>query len=60
MTHKDVFKINFTCDNVTSFKITFISEEQKNAEKTDNNGDSLNIINIDPKVENITNQLKVK
>ena len=54
------FKINFTCDNVTSFKITFISEEQKNAEKTDNNGDSLNIINIDPKVENITNQLKVK
>ena len=54
------FKINFTCDNVTSFKITFISEEQKNAEKTDNNEDSLNIINIDPKVENITNQLKVK
>lgn len=51
------FKINFTCDNVTSFKITFISEEQKNEE---NNGGSLNIINIDPNVENITNKLKVK
>ena len=51
------FKINFTCDNVTSFKITFISEEQK---KEENNGGSLNIINIDPNVENITNKLKVK
>ena len=54
------FKIDFTCDNVTSFKITFVSEEQKNAEKPENSGELLNIINIDPKVENITNGLKVK
>ena len=54
------FKIDFTCDNVTSFKITFISEEQRNAERPENNGGSLNIINVDPKIENITNQLEIK
>lgn len=54
------FKISFTCDNVTSFKITLISEEQKNEEKSESNGNSLNIINVDPSVEEITNQLKVK
>ena len=54
------FKIDFTCDNVTSFKITFISEEQRNAERPENNGVSLNIINVDPKIENITNQLEIK
>lgn len=54
------FKIDFACDNVTSFKITFISEEQRNAERPENNGGSLNIINVDPKIENITNQLEIK
>lgn len=54
------FKIDFTCDNVTSFKITFISEEQRNAERPENNVGSLNIINVDPKIENITNQLEIK
>ena len=54
------FKIDFTCDNATSFKITFISEEQRNAERPENNGGSLNIINVDPKIENITNQLEIK
>lgn len=54
------FKIDFTCDNVTSFKITFISEEQRTAERPENNGGSLNIINVDPKIENITNQLEIK
>lgn len=54
------FKIDFTCDNVTSFKITFISEKQRNAERPENNGGSLNIINVDPKIENITNQLEIK
>lgn len=54
------FKINFTCDNVTSFKITFINKEQKNEEKPENSNESLNIIKINPSVENITNQLVVK
>ena len=54
------FKIDFKCDNVTSFKITFISEEQKNEEKPENSNESLNIIKINPSVENITNQLVVK
>ena len=35
------------------------TEEQKNEEKPESNGNSLNIINIDPNVENITDKLKV-
>ena len=56
---KDIkdFKINFTCDNVKSFKITLITPEEKAKEDEDKNKPLIQL-NENKEVEEITNQLK--
>lgn len=51
------FKVDFTCDNVTHFKITFIDAEEK--EQIDNEKpQSLFTLKSNEKVDNIINQLE--
>lgn len=52
------FRIDFTCDYVKSFKISLISEDQKNAETTEQDQENNSIIKVDNNVKNITDQLK--
>ena len=56
---KDIkdFKINFTCDNVKSFKITLITPEEKAKEDEEKNKPLIQL-NQNKEVEEITNQLK--
>ncbi len=56
---KDIkdFKINFTCDNVKSFKITLITPEEKAKEDEEKNKPLIQL-NENKEVEEITNQLK--
>ena len=56
---KDIkdFKINFTCDNVKSFKIMLITPEEKAKEDEEKNKPLIQL-NENKEVEEITNQLK--
>ena len=53
------FKVSFTCDNVKSFKITFIDQEEKEVIDSEQNK-SIFTFKTNERVDNITNQLEIK
>ena len=52
------FKINFKCDNVKHFVISFITPEEKDAEQPE--GIKLPTFETNPKVKEITDQLSIQ